>query len=71
MKPFVWVGYATGKLVTPRKGAETAVYLAANTVDFSGLYGANKAIRTHNPIADQDYFCQDFWDWSLGLTPEV
>lgn len=71
MKPLVWVGYATGKLVTPRKGAETSVYLAANTVDFTGLYWANKAIRTHNPIADQDYFCQDFWDWSLGLTPDV
>ncbi len=71
MKPFVWVGYATGKLVTPRKGAETAIALASHQFNPSGLYWANKTIRSPNPIANQDEFCREFWDWSLSLMPNT
>lgn len=70
-KPIVWTGYATGKLATPRKGAETAIYLASNQVNSRGLYWANKKLRSYNPIADQGDFCREFWDWSLGLIPAV
>jgi len=69
MKPFVWLGYATGKLLTPRKGAETAIYLASHEVNDRGFYWANRTIRPHNPIADQDHFCREFWNWSLQLLP--
>lgn len=71
MKPFVWIGYATGKLATPRKGAETAIYLASTKDNLNGLYWTNKAISSHNSIADQDSFCREFWDWSLSLIPKI
>lgn len=71
MKPLVWAGYATGKLTTPRKGAETAIYLASNPVNSKDLYWANKTLRPHNPIANQNDFCRAFWDWSLSLVPAV
>lgn len=71
MKPFVWLGYATGKLLTPQKGAATAIYLASHDVESSGLYWENCAIRPHNPIANQEDFCCEFWDWSLSLIPAI
>lgn len=71
MKPLVWVGYAAGFLSTPAKGAETAIYLASNPLNGSGTYWANKAIRSHNPIADREELCRDVWDWSLSLVPTL
>ncbi len=70
MKPFVWAGYVTGQLATPRKGAETAIYLASNQVNPSGHYWADKKLKSDNPIANQDDFCREFWDWSLSLVPQ-
>lgn len=71
MKPLVWLGYVTGRLSTPQKGAETAIYLASNPVTPSGCYWANKQVRAHNPIVDREDFCREFWDWSLSLLPAV
>ncbi len=64
IQPIAWLGYATGFLKTPEKGAETALYLATNDVQPSGLYWANKKIRTHNPIANDKAFLAEFWEWS-------
>lgn len=64
IQPIAWLGYATGFLRTSEKGAETAVYLAANDVQESGLYWADKKIRKHNHLADDQKFLTAFWEWS-------
>jgi retinol dehydrogenase 12 len=70
MQPFAWLGYWTGFLKTPRQGAETAIYLASNEVEESGLYWADKHHRQHNPIADNRDFCREFWNWSESILPD-
>lgn len=64
IQPFAWLGYATGFLRTALKGAETAIYLATNTVEADGIYWADKKVRQHNPIADDQAFLKAFWEWS-------
>lgn len=64
IQPIAWLGYATGFLKTAKKGAETAIYLATNDVQESGKYWADKKIRDHNPIADDEVFSNAFWKWS-------
>ncbi len=64
IQPIAWLGYATGFLRTADKGAETAIYLATNSIQESGMYWADKKVRKHNPIADDKEFLKDFWDWS-------
>ena len=59
-----WLGYVTGFLRTADKGAETALYLATNSIPKSGLYWADKKVRKHNPIADDQELLKAFWDWS-------
>ena len=70
MQPFGWLGYVTGFLKTPRQGAETAIYLASNEIEESGLYWADKRPRPYNPIADKREFCQEFWNWSESILPD-
>jgi len=64
IQPLIWIGYAGGFLKTADKGAETAIYLATNDVQQSGLYWDNKKVRQHNPIADNQEFLKVFWEWS-------
>lgn len=64
IQPIAWLGYVTGFLRTADKGAETALYLATNSIPESGLYWADKQIRKNNPIADDKEFLKDFWVWS-------
>jgi hypothetical protein len=58
----------TKVLRTSEKGAETAIYLATNDVQESGLYWADKNIRKHNLIADDKKFLAAFWEWSAKIT---
>jgi NAD(P)-dependent dehydrogenase (short-subunit alcohol dehydrogenase family) len=67
IQPIAWLGYATGFLKTPEKGAETTVYLATNEVQESGLYWADKKIRKHNHLADNQKFLTAFWEWSAEI----
>ena len=71
MKPFVGLGYLTGFLKTPEDGAETAVYLATNSVAENGQYWADKKIRPMNPIAANTQFAHEFWEWSNTLIPTL
>ena len=69
-RPFVWLGYKSGRILTPAQGAATSVYLAANEVRPSGEYWADKALRPMNPIARDVALGRDFWEWSMSLLPE-
>ncbi len=64
IQPIAWLGYATGFLRTANKGAQTAIYLATNPIHENGKYWADKKVRKHNPIADDEGFLKIFWDWS-------
>lgn len=67
IQPAAWLGYATGMLTTPRRGARTAVYLAGADSIPGGKYWADCKKRAHNPIADDTAFRSAFWEWSTGL----
>jgi len=67
MKPFVGLGYLTGFLKTPARGAETAVYLATTDLPENGQYWADKKMRPMNPIAADKQLAHAFWEWSNTL----
>ena len=71
IQPMIWLGYATGFLKTADKGAETAIYLATNDIQQSGLYWADKKVRQHNPITDNQRFLKEFWEWSQTSIEEA
>ena len=71
IQPLAWLGYATGFLKTTDKGAETALYLATNSIEKSGLYWADKKVREHNPIANDKEFLKVFWAWSEKLLENI
>ena len=69
-RPFVWLGYKSGRILTPEQGAATSIYLAANDVQPSGMYWAAEAVRPMNPIAQDEALGRDLWDWSASLLPD-
>ena len=68
-RPFVWLGYKSGRILTPEQGAATSIYLAANDVQPSGKYWADSAVRPMNPIAMDEALGRDLWAWSESLLP--
>jgi NAD(P)-dependent dehydrogenase (short-subunit alcohol dehydrogenase family) len=68
-RPFVWLGYKTGRILTPEQGAATSIYLATNDVLPSGAYWADEAVRPMNPVAQDEVLGRDLWAWSESLLP--
>lgn len=68
-RPFVWLGYKSGRILTPEQGAATSIYLAANDVEPSGKYWADKAVRPMNPVAQDEALGRELWAWSKSLLP--
>lgn len=68
-RPFVWLGYKTGRILTPEQGAATSIMLATNDVQPSGAYWADEAVRPMNPIAQDEALGRDLWAWSESLLP--
>ena len=66
----VALGSDRSRTYSRKKGAQSAVYLAEENVQESGLYWADKKIRLHNPIADDNRFTKEFWEFSQSLLPE-
>ena len=65
-QPLAWLGYLTGKLATPRRGADTAIWLASHAVAPGGAYWQDRRIRAHNPLADRRELRDALWDWTLS-----
>lgn len=71
MQPLAWLGYLTGLIVTPKRGAKTALHLVLAESGPGGHYWAKGRLRQANPIAEDSAFCRDFYDWSLNQLPAV
>lgn len=71
LTPFVWLAYRTGFVVTPRRGASTALALVTGDFGPGGRYWAGKKLRKENPLAEREALCRDLWDWSLAQLPAV
>lgn len=65
-QPLAWLGYLTGKLATPRRGADTAIWLASEEAAPGGAYWQDRKVRAHNPIADRRELRDAFWDWTVS-----
>ena len=68
-RPFVWLGYKSGRILTPEQGAATSIMLAANDVQPSGAYWAEETVRPMNPVAQDEALGRDLWAWSESLLP--
>ena len=66
-QPLAWLGYLTGRLATPARGARTAVRLVAEPFTPSGLYWHAGRVHPHNPLADDRALRDALWDWSLQV----
>ncbi len=66
MKPFVYLGYAIGFFKTPKKGAQTSIYLAENNDYPSGKYWAKKKQIEPNPITQNSEYAKKMYDWSAS-----
>jgi NAD(P)-dependent dehydrogenase (short-subunit alcohol dehydrogenase family) len=65
IQPLAWLGYLSGRLATPAKGARTAVRLVAEPFAPNGLYWHAGQVHPHNPLADDRDLRDALWDWSL------
>jgi dehydrogenase/reductase SDR family protein 13 len=64
-KPLEWVGYVSGILKTPYKGADTTIWLAAESDPLpSGEYWYERQQRKWPPAAMNDQLASQLWDWS-------
>lgn len=68
MQPLAWLGYLTGFLSTPKRGASTVLYLALTDERRSGLYWAAKKPRNCNPLVEDSALRAAFWDWTQRIT---
>ncbi len=63
--PLVWLGYASGRLLTPAKGAETAIWLATadhRTVEtLAGKYLAEKEEKYCHPLMEDALPATELW----------
>lgn len=64
--PFVWLGYATGKLKTVAKGADTALWLATKETPEQG-YWYNRKNRQPNPIVNNFSYAQQLLETYANL----
>lgn len=64
MQPLAWLGYLTGILSTPKRGARTAVYLATTPGLPGGRYWASQKERAMNPLAQDGGLTKELWDWT-------
>ncbi len=67
MLPFVGLGYLTGMFKTPKKGAETSIYLAETDGLESGLYWENNKVIQTNPISQDRAYAEEVIAWCNGL----
>ncbi len=73
MQPLAWLGYLTGAIVTPRRGARTVIALAREAVSGEALYWANRKPRPANPLVDKQgltgepTLAEALWAWSVSL----
>ena len=65
MQPLAWLGYLSGRLATPARGAATAVRLIDTPFSPSGQYWHAGRVHPHNPLADDRALRDALWDWSL------
>lgn len=65
LQPLAWLGYLTGRLAPPAKGAATAVRLIDQPFSPNGLYWHAGHTHPHNPLADDRALRDALWDWSL------
>ncbi|MBN1241174.1 MAG: SDR family NAD(P)-dependent oxidoreductase [Spirochaetales bacterium] len=68
MQPAAWLGYLTGFLSTPRRGASTVLRLALGDERRSGLYWAAKKPRTPNPLVEDAALRAALRDWTIRAT---
>ncbi len=72
MQPLAWLGYLTGAIVTPKRGARTVVALAREAVSGDALYWANRKPRKANPLVDkpgqagEPSLVEGLWAWSVA-----
>ena len=59
------MGYVTGTLKTPYKGADTTIWLSAEEEPLpSGNYGIDRKQKKWFDHALNDQLAADLWDWS-------
>jgi NAD(P)-dependent dehydrogenase (short-subunit alcohol dehydrogenase family) len=63
-QPLAWLGYLSGRLATPAKGARTAVRLVAEPFTPNGMYWHAGQVHPHNPLADDRDLRDALWEWS-------
>ncbi|ARN74649.1 SDR family NAD(P)-dependent oxidoreductase [Oceanicoccus sagamiensis] len=65
--PLVWLGYASGRLLTPKKGADTALWLATENRDeieaLAGKYIAEKQEKYCHPLMEQAPPATELWEY--------
>jgi NAD(P)-dependent dehydrogenase (short-subunit alcohol dehydrogenase family) len=77
MQPLAWLGYLTGAIVTPQRGARTVIALAREAVSGEALYWANRKPRAANPLVDRQgltgepSLAEALWAWSISLFSHV
>ena len=72
--PLVWLGYASGRLLTPLKGAGTALWLATadrqEIESLAGKYIAEKAEKYCHPLMESDQHAAGLWEhYQQTVTP--
>jgi NAD(P)-dependent dehydrogenase (short-subunit alcohol dehydrogenase family) len=65
IEPVARLGYLTGGLRSPAKGAETAVFLAQEPAQPSGQYWFNKKLRPPTPTMQNKELATRLWEMSL------
>lgn len=67
MLPFVYLGYLFGFFITPKKGAQTTIYLAEDNDYESGHYWNQKNRLTPNPISQNPDYSEKLWNWTIKI----
>lgn len=64
MAPFAYLGYLTGRLQTPKQGAETSIFLAENDDWETGTYWHKKHQIPMNPISKDENYGKEVFEWA-------
>lgn len=67
LQPLAWLGYLSGRVVSPAKGSVTAVGLVSDPLSRGGLYWHAGRVHPHNPLVDDRELCDALWNWSMEV----
>ncbi|WP_101759028.1 SDR family NAD(P)-dependent oxidoreductase [Oceanicoccus sp. KOV_DT_Chl] len=71
MTPLVWLGYASGRLLTPLQGAQTAIWLTVSDINeispLAGKYLADKKARYCHTLCKQNTHAESLWKYYESL----